>query len=32
MMNEGYLLTVSDRMFWDNVCESLGHGDEGANV
>ena len=23
-MNEGYLLTVSDRMFWDRVCESLG--------
>ncbi len=27
MMNEGYLLTVSDRMFLDNVCESLSHGD-----
>lgn len=26
MANEGYLLTVSDRMFWDNVHESLAAG------
>lgn len=31
MMNEGYLLDVSDRMYWDNVCESLSQGDEVAN-
>lgn len=31
-MNEGYLLDVSDRMYWDNVCESLSQGDEGANA
>lgn len=23
MMNEGYILTVSDRMYWDRVCENL---------
>ncbi len=22
-MNEGYILTVSDRMYWDRVCENL---------
>jgi len=32
MANEGYLLDVSDRMFWDNVHESLSHGDEGYNA
>lgn len=31
-MNEGYVLTVSDRMYWDTVCESLSQDDEGANV
>lgn len=31
-MREGYLMDVSDRMFWDNVYESLSHDDEGANV
>lgn len=29
MMNEGFMLTVSDRMFWDNVHESLAQGLEG---
>jgi hypothetical protein len=23
MMNEGYIVTVGDRMFWDRVCENL---------
>ena len=27
-MNEGYMLTVSDRMFWDNVYDSLAQSDE----
>jgi hypothetical protein len=31
MANEGYLLDVSDRMFWDNVHASLAQGDEGYN-
>ena len=31
-MNEGYVLTVSDRMYWDTVCESLSQDDEGANA
>ncbi len=26
LMNEGYLLTTGDRMFWDNVYESLSSG------
>jgi len=26
-MNEGYLLDVSDRMYWDNVCASLSQSD-----
>lgn len=29
-MNEGYVLDVSDRMFWDRVYENLSHDDEGA--
>ena len=32
MMNEGYLIDVSDRMFWDNVHVSLAQGDEGYNA
>lgn len=29
-MNEGYMLTVSDRMFWDRVHENLAQSDDGA--
>jgi hypothetical protein len=25
-MNEGYIVTVSDRMYWDRVCENLSAG------
>jgi hypothetical protein len=28
-MNEGFLLRVDDRMFWDNVYSSLAQTDEG---
>lgn len=28
IMNEGYILTVDDRMFWDNVYQSLAASDE----
>ena len=27
--NEGYMLTVDDRMYWDNLYESLAHGVQG---
>jgi hypothetical protein len=26
VMNEGYILTVDDRMFWDRVCQSMADG------
>ena len=29
-MKKGYLLTVGDRMFWDNVYESLSQTDDGS--
>lgn len=28
LMREGYLLDVSDRMYWDNVYENLSQGDD----
>lgn len=32
MMGEGYLLDVSDRMFWGNVHANLAQDDEGYNA
>ena len=32
MMNEGYLIDVSDRTFWDTVHVSPAQGDEGYNA
>ena len=31
MANEGYLMTKSDRMYWDNVYESLSQSDANTN-